>query len=466
MTASNVLPTFRTRMALQISVICTFALSAAPLLAWYARRVTDQSDEPLGVIALVTAIGFLTVMLRGKSAWSSVKVHPARMLSGAVLLGVIQTTGLAHFPLLLGLLAVATVAFSITMPRGKAGFIALLVLSLPLVASLDFYAGYPLRLAAAELSVWLLRLTGLAVARAGVILLDGDNLVGMDPPCAGVRMLWTACFTAAVVAMRMRLAWSRTLMLLGGAVICVILGNSLRAALVFFPESGRVHWPEWMHPGIGLVVHGGVLAAVFGLGSVMEGMRRRATTFMPGKLCTLLGCIGVAAALIAAQFLGNPSSAPAFAVSWPATLDGTPLTPIPLSTRESRFAQAFPGGIAKFRCGASEVILRRVEQCTRRMHPSADCLRAAGFTITTKPVHQDADGRVWGCCLAERGGQTWRVRERFVNAAQTRVCTDASAWFWGAMLHPDEGPWTAVTVLEPHDDLPATPANVAAATAR
>jgi hypothetical protein len=63
-------------------------------------------------------------------------------------------------------------------------------------------------------------------------------------------------------------------------------------------------------------------------------------------------------------------------------------------------------------------------------------------------MYKDADGRYWGCSVAEHGGETWRVLERYVDADGTRVCTDASAWFWAAVLHPGEGPWMAVTVRE------------------
>lgn len=426
-----------------------FLLAASPLPAWYARRVTDQSDEPLGVIALLTAVVMLVAGVRHQRGGRQVMLHPARMLCGAGLLVVLQATALVHFPLLAGLLAVGILGCSVTIPRGKAGLIALLVLSLPLIASLDFYAGYPLRLVAAELAAWLLRACGLGVNRAGTLLMDGDNLVGMDPPCAGVRMLWTAGFTAAVVAARADLSWKRTLALIGGAVLCVVMGNSARAAAVFFPESGRVHWPHWMHPATGLVVHGLVLAAVFSLGTKMERRPTPGTTschslFQPIASVLAAGCV-------LATAMALHTATPVHAVTsntWPATLDGVPLIPLPLDTREQRFAQAFPGGIARFRCGDAEVILRSVEKATRLMHSSADCLRAAGFTITSKPVHRDADGRVWGCALAERAGRTWQVRERFVNAAQNRVCTDASAWFWKAALHPQEGPWTALTVME------------------
>jgi exosortase/archaeosortase family protein len=315
-------------------------------------------------------------------------------------------------------------------------------------------------LAAAEIALRLLQLGGLEVTRAGVMLMDGPNLVGMDPPCAGIRMLWTSCFVAAVMVARMQLRGPRTLLLLSGALATVVLGNSVRAALVFFPESGRVHWPEWMHPGAGLVVHGLVLAVIYRLAGLMEEGTRHlqtppgagwSTRMRPWPIAAFAGAVMV---LLCSAFLIEDSwqdTAPLrhTEAPWPATLDGMPLSPVPLTSREERFARAFPGQIAKFRSHDNEVIFRRVTSATRRMHPSGDCLRAAGFTVTGKPVFQDADGRLWGCSIAERNGQNWRVRERFVDSTQSRTCTDASAWFWAAVMHPAEGPWLAITVMEP-----------------
>jgi hypothetical protein len=43
-----------------------------------------------------------------------------------------------------------------------------------------------------------------------------------------------------------------------------------------------------------------------------------------------------------------------------------------------------------------------------------------------------------------------------VNAAQNLVCTDASAWFWEAVMHSDEGPWMAITIMERAPDASAT----------
>jgi hypothetical protein len=72
-----------------------------------------------------------------------------------VLLSVLGIQGLP--PMLRAGLAVAGVATCYGIHR-RAGLLGLFALSLPVVASMQFFAGYPLRLAAAEGTVRLLEL--------------------------------------------------------------------------------------------------------------------------------------------------------------------------------------------------------------------------------------------------------------------------------------------------------------------
>ncbi len=43
--------------------------------------------------------------------------------------------------------------------------------------------------------------------------------------------------------------------LITSAALVALLANSLRATLLFFPESGMVHLPSWCHEGTGLALH-------------------------------------------------------------------------------------------------------------------------------------------------------------------------------------------------------------------
>jgi len=102
---------------------------------------------------------------------------------------------------LLGLLALGA-GLAAFLPSGvaTAPVLGLSLLSLPLLASLQFYAGYPLRVVTAEASRWLLA-TGFSAQRSGASLLVNGQLVIVDAPCSGVQMLWLGYFTACVVAL-------------------------------------------------------------------------------------------------------------------------------------------------------------------------------------------------------------------------------------------------------------------------
>ena len=201
----------------------------------------------------------------------------------------------------------------------------------------------------------------------------------------------------------------------------MVVGNGVRAAVVFLPESGRVEWPHWAHPGAGLLVHGCVLAGVFGIGGRLDLLGRRCGGSRWWRLVRRLAVAGFVILLVsggmfaATHGTGRESSA-SQSTGWPAMLDGVALVRRPLSAAEKGFARAFPGSIAKFAWGEAEVILRRTDRATRMMHPAGDCLRAAGFETRSEPVFRDADGRLWGASTALRDGRRWRVHERYLPA--------------------------------------------------
>ncbi|WP_034923523.1 archaeosortase/exosortase family protein, partial [Candidatus Accumulibacter vicinus] len=66
--------------------------------------------------------------------------------------------------------------------------------------SLQFYGGYPLRVLAGSLAVALLQLNGLAVERAGAVLLWDGRQIAIDAPCSGLRMLWAGAYLMAAAA--------------------------------------------------------------------------------------------------------------------------------------------------------------------------------------------------------------------------------------------------------------------------
>ena len=113
----------------------------------------------------------------------------------------------------------------------------LATLALPVVSSLQFYAGYPLRVVTAEASRWLLGLAGFDASREGSAMLVDGRLVIVDAPCSGVQMVWMAWFCACAVACWRGLpdrAFAQRLAFVGAIVLA---GNIVRNALLVGLEA-------------------------------------------------------------------------------------------------------------------------------------------------------------------------------------------------------------------------------------
>ena len=260
-----------------------------PTWRWMAARLQDGSDDPLGWLALA-ALAALVLALR-----RDLRTAPRLPWLAAALAGTLAATALrgAAPALLVSLIAVLAWAAGLLAflpatrrgamrvqggvlwpaPRlavGRLPVLGLAVLALPLIASLQFYAGYPLRVLTAEASRWLLA-PWFAVAREGSSLNVNGVLVIVDAPCSGVQMAWAGYFTACAVALwagRSDRAFALRLPLVGAAVL---VGNVLRnSVLVALQASGHGELPG-VHEGVGLAA----LAAVCGVIAVGMGLAAR-----------------------------------------------------------------------------------------------------------------------------------------------------------------------------------------------
>jgi exosortase/archaeosortase family protein len=325
------------------------------------------------------------------------------------------------------------------------------VLSLPLAASMQFFLGYPLRVAAAEGTVRLLELGSLVVARTGTQIELGGHVVGVDPACGGVRMLWHALAAAMALAAIHRLTWRATFV--GGllAIVLVIPANILRATLLVVQECGYVPSLMLGHGGIGLVSFAIVLLPLW---LAISSRARPASSASPqapyvqagNRLLMISAVLAPLLMIVTPHRPGPPDLGNGPEVF---TFDGLtlPLTPLPPSPAEMAFAESFPGTLASYQWGGSQVILRRVNEATRRLHPSRDCLRAAGFETTEALTVRLGDGTDWARFHATRDGIRWTVSERITSSRNQSSWTDVSAWYWAAIRRPLNGPWQAETVI-------------------
>lgn len=226
------------------------ALATWPVWRWYALRSVDGSDEPWGLLALATLIAF--ALRQGLS----LPTNARGFIGPTILLGIYALTFRHLSPLPRALIAAGAFGSLCFRWRTALAHVALLGLSLPIMASVQFYFGYPLRVLAAEASVVALRLLDFAVTRDGSLLHWRGETIMVDAPCSGIRMLWVGFYFAASLAVWSRLNNRRALVLFGATLVLVVGANVVRATALFFKESGIIVLPEWTHAGIGALIFG------------------------------------------------------------------------------------------------------------------------------------------------------------------------------------------------------------------
>ena len=431
------------------------ALAAWPSAAWAVRRLLDDSDDPLGIVAL----GALMMALwhaRGRFARAP---RLGTMAIAAMLVVVANVPSAALPDLVRALLASLAIVFSLAAiaepDEPIAPYAGLAILALPLLSSLQFYAGFPLRVVTAEASSWLLMSMGSQVERVGSALTVDGHLVLVDAPCSGVQMAWVGYFTACVVAWMFRVSNRAFIARLPLVSATVLAGNIVRNTVLVAADADGVAMTDAMHAAIGLAAFAvvGTIIAVAYAGARRpngeEPVRRPRSGSANATSAWLVATLAIAATLPFAASTASAAKSPR-AVEWPIVFEGRPLRPLALSPVELRFAAQFPGTIARFDADDRTVVLRDVTQPTRRLHPAVDCYRGSGYAIAGERLERDAGQRFWRCFTATRDGRGLRVCERIVDA-DGQAFTDVSSWFWAASLAQSRGPWRALTVATPFD---------------
>lgn len=444
-------------------VLGAFALALWPHARWAAARLADGSDDPLGLAALAVLALLVWRWRRGLRS----EPRPAALAVACGLAATATLLGLFAPPLLAALVAAGALAALVVAwaPSGTpmlpvAGLAAL---ALPVVSSMQFYAGYPLRVVTAEASAWLLYGAGFEAVREGHAMWVDGRLVIVDAPCSGVQMVWLAWFTACAVAAWRGVAdraFARRLPWVG---VIVLAGNVVRNAVLVGLEARGTPAASGLHEGIGVVVlavvcvavarqvvkaqHGARLAEPHPAAVVArpEAALRRATLHAAVAILLVCAALPVAFPRVGSGAAAGPASS---STEWPREWDGRPLRPLALGAVEARFASRFPGRIERLTDERSVLVWREVRTPTRMLHPATDCYRGLGYRIAGARLERDAQARLWRCFVAERDGRRVRVCERIEDAGGQGY-TDASSWFWAAQLGRSHGPWQAITVATP-----------------
>jgi exosortase/archaeosortase family protein len=441
-------------MKLQIATLGILVLAYWPIWSWYFARTFDGSDEPWGLCALLAAVVYLVVSCKkSPPQWSSTRIlGPAQALL-MVLYCLLLPVAPMQIQAIIAVTAVGLACSKLFLRRLEPGFLALLLLSLPVVSSMQFYLGYPLRLLVAKASAISLQLMGFAVGSKGTALTYLGQIFEVDAPCSGIRMLWSGLFLAALLICMRRVNWRGAAVLFPFTVIAVIGMNVIRATSLFYvsamalgPFLDRVI-PDW-HGAIGLAAFLGSACGIYFVARKLpvlhapnvegDAMRRR-FGFIPVAIATIITPIIV--------HLTAPPPVVTHFPGWPSHFESNQLKPLPLTAVERQFQNGFPGKIGRFSDGHRQVILRWIGKETRQLHPSSDCFRGSGYTITPLPLVVDSCGRRWETFRAESVTNSLVVRELIFDQ-NGHSWTDTSQWYWSAVTGKTSGPWWAYTVAE------------------
>ncbi|MGH9548544.1 MAG: archaeosortase/exosortase family protein, partial [Terriglobales bacterium] len=481
-------------------IVCIAAIIIGfwPVWQWYLQRCLDRSDEPLGLLSLATLIAILihrSLAARASSpgaretslgsppsavpgARASSPAPGLRASSHPSLGARASSPALAPEPALISLLilyaaifpwapklvqsiiaalAIACILKSFARTQGStflAGDTLLLLLSLPIVASLNFFASFPLRVLSCKIALPLLSQAGFPCALDGTALVWHNTVLQIDPPCSGVKFLWFSLYLSAALSSFYRASlWGTARLMLVG-ILSAVFGNALRITSLFFLSAGLlsvpVAWNDTMHSILGLICFVLSILAVLAAAARLRTGRSAAPPVEspilhpedPPRSTRPLPVVLTAAALLAAT-MPIIASKPAETVDsdfpgWPRIDGESALHPVALSSAYQKFVADFPGKVGTFSDGRRAFILRWIPHTTRQLHSAADCYSGSGYSVTWAGSRK-VDGADWSCFKAENESANLLVRERIYDG-KGHSYTDASAWYWAAMWQQTTGP--------------------------
>lgn len=218
---------------------------------WYVTRAVYSWDQPWGLLAFVAAFVFLL---------ASKKPLPRAersLLLPAVLIVFYIATYSVFPPLARAIVAFTSVAATASLLRfGKSfhpGLFGLFYLSLPALPTLQFLGGYPLRVVVAELTAPILRIAGFGVVTEGTCLNWAGQLIWIDAPCSGIKMLWAGMFLTFTLLCLYELPAFKSVLLVLLAFAVIIGANVFRAVALFYLEAGVLRMPWWGHEYAGVI---------------------------------------------------------------------------------------------------------------------------------------------------------------------------------------------------------------------
>jgi exosortase/archaeosortase family protein len=226
-------------------------------LRWYLERIDGSPEEAAALALTVVFLGALGFARLREARAPSPAPRPVPLWTITALLLVYAASHVVLPPIGRAAIAIAVTlfAFHIAMFRDKppVAFWGLVALALPVLPSLQFVLGYPLRVVSAAITVALLQSQGFLVERSGTFLAWRDEVIQFDAACSGVNMLWAGLMLTLMGSVLYRLRILQVMVAVPLAVLAVVGANVLRTSSLFYLETGLMPWAAaWWHEAIGL----------------------------------------------------------------------------------------------------------------------------------------------------------------------------------------------------------------------
>jgi exosortase/archaeosortase family protein len=417
---------------------------------WYFLRLSTSNDETWGILALLVIAALIF-----KNRRKNYNVSNLGFITASILIYAVSFPFLP--PLLRAVIAVTSLTFTISGwffgKKFHFGIWSLFLLCLPSIASMQFFLGFPLRILVGEATAFLLKLNGLVVFREGVCLHFGEQLIWIDAPCSGIKMLWTGFFLTSLLITIYGFNFKKACFAFASAFGIILLGNIFRAVGLFYLEAEIVKMPSFAHEAIGVSAF--VLTCIGIVVTILkfrgfdetEPQTQTKSALQINSFQTNILVVSCLVAFVVPFFVGGKETVKNNQTAkFPTTFEGKPLQELSLTERENFYLNEFPGDIKRFSAGNREIIIRHVSNATRKLHLSTDCFSAIGYAIKPLPIKIDETGQKWACFNANKGDESLNVCER-IYTENGESWTDASAWYWSAISSENKDYW-AVTVAE------------------
>ncbi len=430
-----------------------FLILSAPSLLWYIERMKDGSDEPYGLLALLAWAAFLPVNALRKAGRAADFPNPFEWATAVATAAALLIA--PDFPLIQAGILISALSLLAVRRGAPPAILGLGILSLPIIATLEFYCGYPLRYACGWLGVQVLNIFSLPVRIEGISMWIGSAEIVIDRPCSGLKYLWFGWFLTALIGVlyRLSLKCSISLSLLSGLIL--FLANALRINLLFLLEWRDLGGPV-THEWVGLLVFSLALLAILFCARILRCKR-------PSSVDLIRSAVGPAQGVNRLPFRIAGGAWCLLALSY-TIIDQAAVFAVPHEeqrTQEVRFAAspAFAGeGFARllsstegdtrlYEIDGAVVLLREIKRPSRSVHPAEDCFRGSGYSIEHASIWKDPYERNWRRFYASREGTRWEVRQR-IEGADGRNSSDVSQWFWNAATGRSVGPWRMWVMIQ------------------